>query len=177
MPFYLLIINLLVCYIGLFIHGNPPGHYYLVIFPIPIILAAYILDKFFKERSTLIVCTLTLGVIGIYGLVKTNWYFQEQPPIDYKVGLVSFSTQLKITDVILKDSNGTQFSLGRIGTNDQFENNFANNYIYLLTIRGAVLDSNSKKRYLIVEGSDNYKSTYGPQIFSENDVYVFKTQI
>ncbi len=177
MPFYLLIINLLVSYIGLFIHGNPPGHYYLVIFPIPMILVAYILDKLFKKRLTLIVCTLALGTIGIYGLIKTNWYFQEAPPIDYKIGLVPYSTQLKITDVILGDSKGMPFSLSRIGTNDQFENNFADNYIYLLTVRGALIDGNSKIHYLIVEGTDNYKMTYGTQIFSENNVYVFKTRL
>jgi len=177
MSFYLIIINLLVCYIGLFIHGNPPGHYYMVIFPIPMILVAYIFDKLLKKRLTQILCTLVIGGVGLVGLVRTNWYFAEQPPIDYKINLVPYSTQFKLTEAILKDSNGMSFSLGRIGTNDQFENNFANNYIYLLTIRGEVPDSNSKSRYLIVEGSDNYKKTYGIQIFSENNVYVFKSKI
>ena len=110
------------------------------------------------------------------GLIKTNWYFQKEPPLDFKISLVPYSTQLKIADLIYKDSKGLKFSLGRVGINDQFESNYANNYIYLLTIRGAAMDSNSKIRYIIVEGSGNYNKTYGTQIFSENDVYVFKTE-
>ncbi len=69
------------------------------------------------------------------------------------------------------------FYLRRIGPNDQFENNFANNYIYLLLIRGRAVNNNSITGYTIVEGKDNIKNLNGKIIFSENDVFVFKNEI
>jgi len=59
---------------------------------------------------------------------------------------------------------------------DQFENDFANNYIYLLTVRGAKVDDNVENRYIIVEGIDNYDRLLGSLIFSESNVYVFRTK-
>jgi GT2 family glycosyltransferase len=177
MPFYLLIINLLVCYIGLFLHGNPPAHYYLVIFPIPLLLAGYVLDRSFKNKYVLVLSTLTIGAMGIFGLINTNWFYTDKETVNYQTNLVPYTTQLKIADTIYQDSNKIPLSLKRIGVNDHFENNFANNYIYLLTIRGAKIDVMSKTRYTIIEGKDNYQQIPGKIIFSENEVYVFKSQL
>ena len=49
--YFLLLINLLVCGIGLFIHGNPPSHYYYTIYVVPLIFGAYFLTKLFKKRK------------------------------------------------------------------------------------------------------------------------------
>ena len=175
MPFYLLIINLLVSYIGLFIHGNPPTHYYLVIFPIPLILAALIIDKLFHRKSVIIFLTLAFGGIGIFGLVRTNWFYTYKEKINYAKNLVPYSTQQKVTNSIIKSAGGNKFSLSRIGSDDQFENNFANNYIFLLTTRGAIIDPKSNIKFTIIEGANNYKTLSGTLIFSENEVYVYKT--
>ncbi len=176
MPFFLLILSLVVSYLGLFVHGNPPQHYYLVIYPIPMILAAYIIDKLFKKKFLLIGTTLVLGIIGILGLIKTNWFFLDRKLADRKINFVPYSTQLKITDAIISNSGSSNFSLARIGVDDQFENDFANNYIYLLTVRGAKVDDNVENRYIIVEGIDNYDRLLGSLIFSESNVYVFRTK-
>jgi len=172
--FYLLIINLVVCYLGLFIHGNPPQHYYYVIFPIPAILVAFILTKLINNKFVIIFSTLLLGLMGIAGLVKASWFFSDRLPVDYTVRPVPYTTQLDIVDKILKDSNGVEFSLARIGLNDQFENNFANNYRYLLTARGAKVVNEAELRYTIVEGENNYQQIKGDMFFSENEVYVVK---
>lgn len=176
MPFFLLIISLVVSYLGLFVHGNPPQHYYLVIYPIPMILAAYTIDKLFKKKFLLIGTTLVLGIIGILGLIRTNWFFLDGRLSDRKINFVPYSTQLKITDAIINNSGGSSFSLARIGVDDQFENDFANNYIYLLTVRGAKVDDNVENRYIIAEGIDNYDRLLGSLIFSESNVYVFRTK-
>jgi GT2 family glycosyltransferase len=172
--FLLLVINLVVCYIGLFVHGDPPEHYYYVIFPIPLILVAYIFDKIFKNKYLLIVSTFAFAAIGIFGIIKMNWFYQDLGPINYSLNQVPYSIQLAVTNKILRDSEGRKFSLGRIGAYDEFGNNFADNYTYLLTIRGAKIDNNSKLKYLIVEGSENYKDIKATPIFSENQVEVFK---
>ncbi|KKR12427.1 MAG: hypothetical protein UT40_C0027G0007 [Candidatus Woesebacteria bacterium GW2011_GWA1_39_21b] len=113
MPFFLLIISLVVSYVGLFIHGNPPEHYYLVIFPVPAILAAYILDKLIKKKTVLIVSTLILGTIGLYGLYKVNWFYQDKLPVNYLIRPVPYELQLKMVNSIIKDARGAEFSLFR----------------------------------------------------------------
>jgi 4-amino-4-deoxy-L-arabinose transferase-like glycosyltransferase len=173
MSFFLVVINLLVCYLGLFIHGNPPDHYYLVIFPIPIILAAILIDSVFKNKFALIISTLILGVIGIFGLVKINWFFAESGQLDYEVNLVPYLTQLNIADEIIKNSNGENFSLANVIVNGQIDDNLAGNYIYLLTIKGANIDNNSKTQFIIIEGNNSYNNLPGRLIFSEDNVYVF----
>jgi hypothetical protein len=172
--FLLLVLNLVVCYIGLFVHGDPPPHYYYVIFPIPLILIAYIFDKFFKNKYLLILLTLAIGAIGTFGLVQMKWFFQDKQAINYEVNSVPYPTQLGAVNRILKDSDGQEFSLSRIGSYDEFGNNFADNYIYLLTIRGAKLSNNSKIRYVVVEGKKYDVNILGTLIFSENEVYVYK---
>jgi hypothetical protein len=124
----------------------------------------------------LIFSSLVIGAIGIFGLTKMNWFYMDKEPIDYKVNEVPYTTQLKVTDLILKNTKGQAFSLKRIGMYDYFANDFADNYIYLLTERGAKIDTNSKNTYTIIEGTENYKNL-GIPIFSENDVYVFKSQL
>lgn len=176
LPFFLLLINLVVSYLGLFVHGNPPQHYYLVIYPIPMILVGYIIDKLFKKKGLLIGMTLIFGAIGIFGMVNMDWFFSDRNLSDRKINLVPYVTQLKVTNAIFNSSEESSFSLARIGMDDQFENDFANNYIYLLTIRGAKIDNNAESGYVIAEGVDNYEGLSGSLIFSEDNVYVLKTK-
>ena len=147
LAFYLVVISLLVSYIGLFVHGDPPEHYYYVIFPIPMILSAFILTKSFKNDLILTLITLLLGFCGIWYLITTNWFYQPAKP--------SFDGVQRTTDQIIKSSDGKTFSVARIGYNDQFDSNFANNYIYLLTIQGAKIDQSAKLKYTIDERNEN----------------------
>ena len=177
MPFFLLIISLVVSYVGLFIHGNPPEHYYLVIFPVPAILAAYILDKLIKKKMVLIASILFLGTIGLYGLFKVNWFYQDKLPVNYLIRPVPYELQLKMVNSIIKDARGAEFSLFRKGPNDHFENDFANNYIYLLTVRGAKIKEGARIQYTIIEGEENLTGSEGKLIFSEAATYIYKTQL
>lgn len=174
--FFLLFVNLIVCYFGLFIHGNPPEHYYYVIFPIPLVLSAYFFDKFIKKRFLQISLVLLFGLISIFSLAKANWFYTDRMPFDYTITTVPYKTQLRLVDSIVRDSQGSEISLERVGMNDEFENDFANNYIYLLTIKGTKLSSNAKLKYTIVE-EENYLTPSGRQIFSEKGVFVYKTEL
>lgn len=175
MAFVLLIINLIVSYLGLFIHGDPPEHYYLVIFPIPLILAAYLLVKTFKNKFTLVFLTLLTGGLGIWNLISTNWFYQEKPTTEYTQSLPPYIIQVDAVSEILNDSKGSAFSISRIGLNDQFENNFANNYIYLLTFRGAKIESGAAVRYTIVEERNISKATPGHEIWTEGGIQIYKS--
>lgn len=174
--FYIILVNFVVCYIGLFIHGNPPEHYYYTIYAIPIILVAYFIDKLIKNKYASIAATLVIGLIGVLGIFKSGWFYTDAKPIDYKINPVLYTTQIKMADVITKDSQGNSFSLERIGVNDQFENNFANNYIYLLKLNNITLNENTATKYTIVEGDNNRTVNLGKIIFSEDNVYIYKLQ-
>lgn len=174
--FYILLINFIVCYVGLFIHGNPPEHYYYTIYAIPVIFIAYFIDKLIKNKYITIATTLIIGALGVSSLFTSGWYFTDKKPIDYKINPVPFNTQLKIVDVIISDANGSNFSLARVGVNDQFENNFANNYVYLLQLKNIVPDGSVATKYTIVEGDSGSEENIGKNIFSEDNVSIYKLQ-
>ncbi len=173
---YILLINFFVCYAGLFVHGNPPEHYYYTIYAIPIILVAYFIDKLIKNKYVSIAATLIIGCIGVFGIFKSGWFYTDTKPIDYKINPVPYTTQIKIADVITKDSQAGAFSLERIGVNDQFENNFANNYIYLIRLNNIAPTANAVTKYTIVEGGDVGTVNLGKSIFSEDNVSIYKLQ-
>ncbi|EKE12692.1 MAG: hypothetical protein ACD_13C00145G0041 [uncultured bacterium] len=174
MAFILVFINLAVSYLGLFVHGDPPPHYYLVIFPVPLILAGYILVKTFKKTSVLILFTLLLGGLGIWNLDVTNWFYQDKPLSSYSESLPPYIVQLAAVNEILLNSKDAEFSVARIGMYDQFDNNFANNYIYLLTIRGAKVKSGAKVQYTIVEDGNAGKTALGREIWTGGGLQIFK---
>lgn len=175
MPFILLIINLIVPYLGLFIHGDPPEHYYLVIFPIPLILAGYLLVKTFNNKIFLVFITLLIGTFGIWSLVNTNSFYRDKSLTDYSQSPPPYSVQLSTVNEIVKDSKGSAFSISRIGVNDEFENNFANNYIYLLTIRGAKINNDADVRYTIVEGESTGIIPPGKEIWTNGGLQIYKS--
>jgi hypothetical protein len=173
--FWLVIINLVVAYVGLFIHGDPPEHYYLAIFPIPIILASYLITKIFKKGWAQVLFSLLLGSMGLLYLIQSNWFYSEKVQASYQNSLPPYQLQLAADNAILKDAGGQEFALKRIGTFDYFENNFANNYIYILTIRGAKIKSESRLSYTIVEGTDVGEPTTGKRIWSEGGLEIWKS--
>lgn len=173
MPFILLIIILAVSYLGLFIHGDPPEHYYLVIFPIPIFLTAYFLDKIFKKAYLLFI-TLFIGVICIMNLLKSDWFNQDKYLANYTETSPPYPLQVEVADEIIKDASGKEISVLRIGRYDKFENDFANNYIYLLTIGGAKIKNGVFPRYTIVEDRYLPEVPEGKLIWEENGVQIYK---
>ena len=174
MAFILVFINLAVSYLGLFVHGDPPPHYYLVIFPIPLILAGYILVKTFKKTPVLVLFTLLLGGLGIWNLGVTDWFYQGKSLNGYSESLPPYTAQLAVVNEILSDSEGAEFSIGRIGMYDRFENDFANNYIYLLTIRGAKIKKDAGIGYTIVEDGSAGETVPGKEIWTDGGLRLFK---
>ncbi len=172
--FMLVVINLVVCYLGLFIHGSPPAHYYLVIFPVPIIIAGYLLVRTIKKEFILTIAVLLVGITGITNLFVSGWFSEVKVRNDY-VGLPPpYKVQLEVVDKIMGDSMGKDIVISRIGVYDQFENDFANNYIYLLTIRGANINGSGNVRYTIVEDRSAGKVADGIRIWEKSGVEIYK---
>lgn len=177
MALILVIINLIVSYLGLFVHGDPPEHYYLVIFPIPLILAAYLLVKAFRKRFALVLLTFLTGASGLWNLVNSGWFYHDKPLEEYTLSTPTYVTQLRVVNEILLNANGESFSIARIGLNDQFENNFANNYIYILTIRGAKISPNAAIRYTIVEERNTGEVPAGDEIWAEDGIQIYSNHL
>ncbi|QQG41196.1 MAG: glycosyltransferase [Candidatus Woesebacteria bacterium] len=175
MSFILLFINLVVVYLGLFIHGDPPEHYFLAIFPIPLILLAFLIIKTFKDKFIVTTLTILIGGLCLWSLISSNWFYQGMPRSEYIQTAPPYSVQLSVVGKIIKDSEGSVFSISRIGVNDKFENEFANNYIYLLTIRGAKIKSDAGIGYTIVEERNSGKIPAGSKIWADGGVWIYKS--
>lgn len=173
-PFFTLVINLLVFYLGLFIHGSPPEHYYYTIYLVPLILVGYFINNIVKTKMLQIVITTVLTITCISSLVSSKYFFTDFLTVNYETNAVPYDIQIKAVNSIFNDANGLPFSIKRIGIYDKFKNNFTNNYIYLLTLKEANINPDSDVKYTIIEGQKNTKDITGKVIFSEREVYVVK---
>lgn len=173
--FWLVVINLVVVYTGLFIHGDPPEHYYMTIFPIPLILAAFLIVRVFKNIWTEAIFALILGVVGLAYLIQSGWFYRMKIETTYDILPPPYSLQLAADNAILNNAAGRRFSLHRIGVFDYFEYDFAQNYIFVLMKNGAKIVDKSNLTYTIVEGV-NTTGAIGHQIWSKDGIEIFKVE-
>lgn len=148
----ILLIVALVSYLGLFLHGAPPQHYYLIIFPVPLILLALFLEGIAKKYwwlSLLILAGLFYFNLRYY--FSPSWFFPDTTRVSDDRNFIPFSIQEKVADYIAGDAGSQSFSVGRVGPLDYFEENFSLNYQYLLTIRGKDIKKDAKLKYTIYE--------------------------
>lgn len=143
-----------VSYFGLFLHGNPPLHYYLVVFPLPIIFFSVFLVFLLNHSfGKYIVGTILLLIV----LVNFKYDFSEQwfyiPENSLQKGEypVPLALQKKVAGVIVNDAMGLNYELTRVGKDDKFENNFADNYVYLLWLMGNEPVKKAGIKYTIYE--------------------------
>ena len=150
-----LTILFVVSYIGLFLHGSPPQHYYLVIFPVPLIVLSLILYDLSKKYLWL--AFLILGMLLTSNLMyffSDKWFYIDSKQVSDDLYYVPYSLQLRVAKFIVMDSEGREFALSRVGTSDYFANDFSLNYQYLLKLIGSRLNSQSKLRYTIYEDTE-----------------------
>ncbi len=135
LPFYL-ISSISLMLIANILHGAPPIHYFLPIFTlVPVLYSAYF-EKHIKFSILLLI--LMLG---------TNFtsYFKFDKPDDF----VPYDKQIQIAEELIKDANGREFSIKRIGPYDYFPENYSQNYKYLILWKGGKLVDNSNLIYTI----------------------------
>lgn len=124
----------------LFIHKNPPIHYFVPIAIIPIILVSRFLTLINQNLSKLIVILLVL--------VNLSTIFQKPKLAS---DFIPYQTQEKITKTIINDAKGRKFSLSRQGPFDNYTEQFKQNYEYILWWLGNRPLKNAKLNYMIVE--------------------------
>ena len=110
--------------VAIFVHGDAPLHYFLPIFPIPLIIFSLFIDSLKDKRKYFFFLLLT-----ILFLLNFNGLLRNTAPVSYKV-------LKEISGFIVKDAKGQPFSLKRVGSYDYFEENFSQNYRYLMWLYG-----------------------------------------
>jgi hypothetical protein len=151
----ILLLFLVFGYGAIFIHGAPPYHYYLPLYPVVIILAALVLAKLFRGKlwplPIGLIILLTFFNLKFY--FSTSWFYQPQDKI-LEGRRVPYRMQLEVVEKIIIDAKGQKFSLARIGPYDYFEGNFAQNYEYLLWWQGNNPVENASLKYTIAESTE-----------------------
>ena len=152
---------------GIFIHGNPPIHYYLPLFIPAVLLFSTSLERFsLKILSPLFALFI---LINCQFYFSNNWFDTSKEW--FKNGLnVPYSLQVETTNAIIQNSYGQKFKLKRVGPFDYFDKNYSQNYEYLLWKGGNEPIESSALVYTIYEGV--LPSDGEVLIFSKDDVSV-----
>ncbi|HLE48702.1 MAG TPA: glycosyltransferase [Patescibacteria group bacterium] len=173
---------LLLGYLSIFVHGKPPLHYYLPVFFIPILIIGLFLELSSNKIRFLLITVLLFAVFSsLKWSFSIYWLFMSGSHIDN--GSVPYLLQKKLSDGIIKDAGSLPYNLKRMGKDDQFGGDFAENYQYLLwylgnepvkvgevRIRG---NSDAILTYTIVEGE--FELPNQDLIFTEGGVKVYKS--
>jgi len=157
-------------YIGILIHGDPPTHYYLPLFPAAIVLVSSGLSFLFKYKKIFIVFALLMTLNFSY-FFSEKWFYRYKNSGEL---LVPYAQQLGIVEFILNDTGGKPFSLARKGYSDEFEGEYAQNYFYLFWLKGHEPVANGEQVFTIFE-RDHYPLE-GELIYNEGDVKITKTK-
>jgi hypothetical protein len=175
-----LVIFLSLGLLALFIHGNPPYHYFLPLLPLVVIITGVLIERYLDKpiiKNGLLLFMVVILVLNLRFYFSPKWFYVPEDKI-YK-DLVPFALQLKVAQKIVSDSEGCIFSLVREGPYDYFEEDFAQNYHYLLWWLGNEPVKGAKLKYTIVEGM-NYQEhleNKNDVIYQGKDIIVIKDKL
>ena len=163
--------------VAIFIHGDPPIHYYLPLLPFPIILVS----EFISRQDKKMIYNVTGSILIIaFVFVNFSYYFSKQyfflSQREVLDGYVPYSLQQEISRKIIEDAGIHKFSLSRTGKYDYFEGNYAQNYQYLLWWMGNEPVDDAKLKYTIIENG-SYRPKKDDRFFKINDIIVLKENI
>ncbi len=141
-----------VSYLGLFLHGAPPSHYYLVIYPVPIILTAVFLDRIMDKYIYIAIAFLIfVSATSLNYYFSDKWFFVNNKKSSEDLTYIPFTLQKEVASYIAKDSMGATVAINRVGPLDQFRDDFSLNYQYLLNLKGVNISKDSDVSYTIYE--------------------------
>jgi len=148
--YFFLFGSLLLIFLELFIHGQPPKHYFLIGLPAIIVLYSLI----FVKLGKILIGKFFVSLFLILILFSNIRYFLTSTSFWASCDGWShcFLTQKKIAEVIINDSKGRNFNLARVGEFDYYEDNYAQSYKFALWLLDAKLvQEKVDLRYTIYE--------------------------
>ncbi len=135
-------------FLALFIHGDAPLHYYVPLFSFPIIIISLFfvnLSKTFFGKIIVFIFLLFLTISNMIFFFSNQWFYR------YKTDPYSYELRQKAAQTIISDAHGKPFILKRVGYYDDYAQNYAQNYIYLLWWYGNEPKIKANKIYIIYE--------------------------
>ncbi len=141
-------------YVAIFIHGSPPIHYFLPLLPLPIIIFALFLERLWSKRigkAGVVSILVVLTIINLKYYFSDTWFFLSEKAMSIHPYYVPYTLQQNVAREIVKDAKGEKYKLKRVGLDDQFEEDYAQNYIYLLWLYGNEPEKEAKITYTIYE--------------------------
>jgi hypothetical protein len=156
LPLQVLAIIAGISYLGIFINGDPPQHYYLVMYPVPIILLSLFIIKLSKKYLwvTVLICGYLL-FMNLQYYFSNKWFYINSTRVSDDYNYVPYGLQLKISKFIANDAGSSKFKLARAGQLDFFRENYSLNYHYLLWGLGKKPDQSAELIYTIYENTSN----------------------
>lgn len=155
----ILVVHLIIGFAVLIIHQGPPLHYFLPLYPIPILLSGKWMSEVLKSSNNvrhlgylfilLLFLTIPLNMSYYFSINWFYWpttYFDQAHPVPYFL-------QQSIAKRIVVEAQGQKFHLKRVGEFDYYEGNYAQNYQYLLWLYGdePTTDPNTPLLFTIYE--------------------------
>ena len=173
-------LSLLISIVGIIVHGDVPVHYYLPIFSLPIIIFTDFIVKVWERKNNFIK-GLSLGVI-VFSLFFNVSYFLnyykgfKENTFSINPSFVSIELQKQVSDYIVRDSKGLNYSLIRVGPNDQFEEYYSQNYKYLLWLNGNEPIEETNSSYTIYENLESLSNTQKKQVKMIGPIGILKNE-
>lgn len=174
---WLALVSLLIwLYSALFVHGEPPRHYYVVIYALPIVFLSMLLDKLLRKwhgKALVVIVLITITVLNARFLFSKQWFYRQQGVVSAS-STVPFDLQLLTAKKIIKDAKGRKFTLSRVGPFDEFDGDYAQNYQYLLWWLGNEPIETSSLKYTIYENTDRLPNLYEGRVYWIGNLAIVK---
>lgn len=181
--------SVLFMILALIIHSDPPSHYFVPILPIPIILISIFLTRMserFKGNLIISIFCIVISITNLTFLFSKNYYFSYNSEDSGGSSNVTYQMQKDMAKCIIEDAKGNPYLLRRIGPNQEFIGDFAQNYQYLLWFYGNepvivgenIISKNIKpvSEYKIVENDNKYLQDENI-ICREGGIIILKTKL
>jgi hypothetical protein len=154
---------LLLGYLAIFVHGSPPNHYFLPLFPIPIILLSqFIINRSKISSWVIIVIVMFVSIVNIDYYFSDKWFYRYENVSE--TNFIQYKSQVSITKKIVNKMSGSEYSLHRVGENDHFDGDFAQNYQYLLWLYGNEPVNDESCKIIIIEDENKVNSEISGEI-------------
>lgn len=171
-----------VSYLGIFLHGNPPSHYYMPIAFIPIVMVSRLLLEGVKKHSMITAFIVALILISnLYGQISNKYSYDNRRV--GRNGAVPYNLKLAASKSVVKDSAGEPFKLNRVGNLDVHEGDFAQDYQYLMwwmgnepVIVGDHLIDTTEPVYTYTILENPQKEFLGDVVFDQGGLVIIRTE-
>jgi hypothetical protein len=145
-----------------FIHLDIPVHYFLPIFPLPIIFVSHLVVENWKKKhvSSLFIAVVVLVLIinAVEFFIDSQYYGIAKQSLNPH--FVPYSKLVEVSEKIVSDSEGKTFTLKRVGPFDTFEENYSQNYRYLMWLDGNEPRKDGEYEYTIFEDAEMAVQTF-----------------